>query len=325
MNVVLQLPHAEIKPFYYNSGVVKEKHQNIVTQIVLVILKGIGIIFYIAYLSVKNLVRKSVLESQGVNYQYEFAELSENSIKHQVDLSRQEIEIKMNDKETVKGTYFKHNDNKTRKTVIISNNAAVVANENSTEFNLCSLLNNDLDVIIYDYRGSGKSTGRASKEKLIEDCDAVCGYANQRLNIPDENIVLFGHCFGGAVSLHVAEKRSKASLILDRTFSSTEDLVKGQMKYRFRSEFIAKLISKIISHFGWNFDNIETFSKLKNEKILMVDGANDLFLGNTQLSRSIDRLESGHGSIVSYGIYHCTSLEEGAFEDFYNFLYPIDS
>lgn len=56
-------------------------------------------------------------------------------------------------------------------------------------------------VLLYDYRGYGKSEGEPTRKGLIEDARAAINYAKTRKDVDGQRIVSFGHSLGGAKSL----------------------------------------------------------------------------------------------------------------------------
>ncbi|MCW8973827.1 MAG: alpha/beta hydrolase [Gammaproteobacteria bacterium] len=81
-----------------------------------------------------------------------------------------------------------------------------------------------LNVLIFDYRGYGRSEGQADEQGLYRDAQAAWRYlAEQRGEDPGE-IVLFGRSLGGAVAARLAAQVQPAGLLLESSFSSARDL-----------------------------------------------------------------------------------------------------
>ena len=86
------------------------------------------------------------------------------------------------------------------------------------------------DVLIFDYRGYGDSTGSPSEPALTSDARLVWNFACQQLGYAPERIVIFGESLGGAVALSLWSKENSsppqpAALILNATFTSMADTV----------------------------------------------------------------------------------------------------
>lgn len=81
-----------------------------------------------------------------------------------------------------------------------------------------------LDVLLYDYRGYGQSTGQASEDGLYRDIEAVWRYATETRGLAPERIVLFGRSLGGAPATYLATRESPGVLVLDSAFTSVPDV-----------------------------------------------------------------------------------------------------
>jgi len=82
------------------------------------------------------------------------------------------------------------------------------------------------NVFIFDYRGFGKSLGRASEKGLYIDAQAAWRYLLSR-GVKGEDIIGFGESLGGAVLINLAwENKKMAGLITEGTISSAKDMAK---------------------------------------------------------------------------------------------------
>ncbi len=79
------------------------------------------------------------------------------------------------------------------------------------------------NVLIFDYRGYGKSDGSPSEKGTYLDADAAYGWLMER-GIQEKDIVVFGRSLGGAVAAETATGRNPGGLILESTFSSVPDM-----------------------------------------------------------------------------------------------------
>ncbi|GME97560.1 hypothetical protein B5S28_g240 [[Candida] boidinii] len=76
------------------------------------------------------------------------------------------------------------------------------------------------NVIIYSYRGYGKSTGSPSERGLKIDADAVMEYISNNKQLCSSSLILYGRSLGGAVAIYMASKYSDMvnAVILENTF-----------------------------------------------------------------------------------------------------------
>jgi fermentation-respiration switch protein FrsA (DUF1100 family) len=84
-----------------------------------------------------------------------------------------------------------------------------------------------LNVLIFDYRGYGRSQGKPGEKGLYLDAEAAWRYLVEKRGVPAENIVVFGRSLGGAVAAHLAAHVQPAGLILESTLSSTRDFAQS--------------------------------------------------------------------------------------------------
>lgn len=82
----------------------------------------------------------------------------------------------------------------------------------------------ELQVLIFDYRGYGRSEGRPGEQATYRDAEAAWRYLVDERGLAPEGIVLFGRSLGGAVAAWLATQRPVAGLILESTFTSVPDL-----------------------------------------------------------------------------------------------------
>jgi uncharacterized protein len=78
-------------------------------------------------------------------------------------------------------------------------------------------------ILILDYRGYGKSSGRPSEEGLYRDSEAGFIYLLGK-GYRAERIIIHGHSLGTAVAVDLASRRPCAALILEAPFTSASDV-----------------------------------------------------------------------------------------------------
>lgn len=86
------------------------------------------------------------------------------------------------------------------------------------------------DVLIFDYRGFGDSTGSPNESDLSADALLIWDYAIHDLGFKERQIVIFGESLGGAVALSMWSETNPhppkpAALVLNSTFASLPQTV----------------------------------------------------------------------------------------------------
>ncbi|MEW7979455.1 MAG: alpha/beta hydrolase [Candidatus Sedimenticola endophacoides] len=81
-----------------------------------------------------------------------------------------------------------------------------------------------LSVLIFDYRGFGRSEGVPGEEGTYLDALAAWTYLSETRGLPAHSIILFGRSLGGAVAAELATQARAGGLVLESTFTSVPDL-----------------------------------------------------------------------------------------------------
>lgn len=88
-----------------------------------------------------------------------------------------------------------------------------------------------LNILIFDYRGYGTSTGRPNEAGTYEDALAAWTYLTERRRISAKEIVLFGESLGGSIGAWLAARHPPAALMIYASFTSAPDM--AQQLYPF--------------------------------------------------------------------------------------------
>ncbi|MFH0983091.1 MAG: alpha/beta hydrolase [Planctomycetota bacterium] len=87
------------------------------------------------------------------------------------------------------------------------------------------------NVLIFDYRGYGRSEGKPSEAGLYHDAEAAWRHLDVVRSEPPERIILFGESLGGAVAIDLAARHRPAALVVQSSFTSLIDIGKLQYPY----------------------------------------------------------------------------------------------
>jgi len=81
-----------------------------------------------------------------------------------------------------------------------------------------------LSVLVFDYRGYGRSEGFATIDGAIADSKAARGELARLAGVKSSEILLWGRSLGGAMAVQLAAEEAPRGLILESTFSSFRDV-----------------------------------------------------------------------------------------------------
>jgi len=87
-----------------------------------------------------------------------------------------------------------------------------------------------LNVLSFDYRGFGHSSGIASEQHLYEDAAAAYQTLIRR-GIPPNRIIIWGHSLGTAPAVELATRQRAAALVLFGAFTSIPDVAAATYPY----------------------------------------------------------------------------------------------
>jgi uncharacterized protein len=78
-------------------------------------------------------------------------------------------------------------------------------------------------VLVFDYRGYGRSEGVPTVDGLIRDARAARAWLAEHEGIAESDVVLMGESLGGGVAVQVAAADGARGLVVQNTFSSLRD------------------------------------------------------------------------------------------------------
>jgi len=82
------------------------------------------------------------------------------------------------------------------------------------------------DVLLYDYRGYGRSAGTPDEEGTYRDARAAYRYLVESRGVRPERLMLFGESLGSAVTLDLAVSHPCGAVVLESPFTSIRDMAR---------------------------------------------------------------------------------------------------
>ncbi|WP_313791644.1 MULTISPECIES: alpha/beta hydrolase [Flavobacteriaceae] len=161
------------------------------------------------------------------------------------------------------------------------------------------------DVIMVDYRGFGKSTGRRTQKAIKRDMQVV--YNKIKEKVPEKYIILYGRSMGSGFAAKLASMNSPRMLILDAPYYSLSKVAK---------KFIPFMPLSLLIKFP-----MPTYKWLKyvNCPIHIIHGTDDRLIPyktsvklskiKPELSKLYTVIGGGHKDLNNFESYH-SMLEE---------------
>lgn len=212
-------------------------------------------------------------------------------IKTILNVPREEIAIATVDGAKLNAWYFKTPG--ADKVVIVNHgNAGSLLNR---LFIAKSLIQSGSSVLLYDYRGYGKSEGKVSLPGLQEDAVAAYDYAVNKLGYKPNQIVLYGESIGGGISSRVAEQRPVAGVIMHSPFTSLPNVAQsGSPLFRLYPDWVFPQPS---------YENL-TYVQGKHAPLLILYGDKDHLVPPAQSRRLFELASEPKGVVLVPGAGH---------------------
>lgn len=118
-------------------------------------------------------------------------------------------------------------------------------------------------VLLYDYRGYGKSTGKPDEQGLYTDIESVVQYLNTEKGFKEVEMIMYGRSLGGAVAAYAASKYLVAGLVIDSAFENLKTMVADL--YPFVPSSLA----------AYEFPTENYLSKITNIPVMIMHSRND--------------------------------------------------
>lgn len=144
-------------------------------------------------------------------------------------------------------------------------------------------LDYNYEVLVFDYRNYGKSTGSYNEEAMYNDGLSIYKYLKK--GFKEENIIVYGYSLGGTFATRIAAENKPKELILEAPFYNFKSAVKYKykripvflIKYKFRTDLDIKKVTSPITIFHGTID--QTTSCKGSKKLLISnDSKNNNYL-----------------------------------------------
>jgi len=188
---------------------------------------------------------------------------------------------------------------RSRATLLLSHGNAGNISHRLDKIKILNDLN--LDILIYDYRGYGMSTGEPSEDGLYMDVKAMYDYLVDDRKISPEKIIAYGESLGGTVAVNLAVKNEVGGIIIESSFTSVYDMSKKILLY------VPRFVLKT------EYDSLNKIKNIRAPKLIMhspSDGVIPYSHGRKLFDNAGDpkvflELQGGHndGFLVSGEIY----------------------
>lgn len=159
---------------------------------------------------------------------------------------------------------------------------------------------NNFDVLMVDYRGFGKSTGKRSEEAILNDLQVLYDLLKQQVD--EKYIILYGRSLGSGFATFLASNNSPRMLILDAPYYSLRHVIKKKlpllpvqwvMKYSIKTNEWIENVNCPIHILHGTSDRLISFKNSIN-----------LCSVNIEMTRLYPVIGAGHNNMHTFKNYH---------------------
>lgn len=143
-------------------------------------------------------------------------------------LAFDELELTTKDRERLHGWWIAAREPSLGHLLFCHGNAGNIGDRVS---NAALLTAAGFDVLLFDYRGYGHSTGRPDEQGTYRDAHAALAGLLRRPGVDRDRVFYLGESLGGAVALALAVEHPPRGLILQSTFTSIRDAARAHYPF----------------------------------------------------------------------------------------------
>jgi fermentation-respiration switch protein FrsA (DUF1100 family) len=163
-------------------------------------------------------------------------------------------------------------------------------------------------VLIYDYPGYGRSTGKASEQTCYAAAQTAWDWLRQEQKVPPAKVLLLGASLGGAMSLELARQHDCRAVVLIKAFTSIPDMAQQMFPW---------LPARYLVHH--QYDNLAKLPHV-HRPVFIVHGTGDQVIPYTHGERLFAAANEPKEFLRLDGDDHNTPLPDDFFERVRRFL-----
>lgn len=167
-----------------------------------------------------------------------------------------------------------------------------------------------INVMVIDYRGYGKSSGKISEKGFYLDGAGAYQYLVGKGFRP-QNIIVYGRSIGSGVAVHVASNYPCKGLILEAPFSSLKKLANEKLPFFFPSLYLK-----------FRFDNIAKINTVKCP-VIFLHGTDDPLIPPSHSKSLFEKFSGKKEIILVEGASHNDLHTFSRYADFLKDVLPV--
>jgi len=224
--------------------------------------------------------------------------------KFQFNTSFEELFLEAEDGAILNGLHFKQSN--PRGVILYSHGNAGELNEWGKWGEILSNRYN-YDLVIWDYRGYGKSKGKRRQKQMLDDGYLFFEYCKKHFS--EDQITLFGRSLGGFFATHISKDTNPGKLILESTPLSVLKIAQNQYPF-LPSKYLLKFQFQNDENIG-KIDIMTYFIHGTSDGLIPFEHGEKLYNLSGAKSKKFYTVEGGdHNNLNSFEEVYFGALDE---------------
>jgi fermentation-respiration switch protein FrsA (DUF1100 family) len=215
-----------------------------------------------------------------------------------------EIELETSDNETLNGWYLTREGAKATVVYFGGNGFLMVKSRPLIQ----AYSDMDVNLLLFDYRGYGLSTGEPTVEGVKTDARTAFEYAENRISSGGQKIIVHGHSMGAFLSSYISGENSVDGFIMESPVSEVKQWTKKLVPWILRPFVRFDIAEEIAAQ-----SNLENVSDVESP-LLIIGGtaddvtpfsmAQDVYEASASTPKTLVEIEGGsHNNLPEYSKY----------------------
>jgi fermentation-respiration switch protein FrsA (DUF1100 family) len=159
-------------------------------------------------------------------------------------------------------------------------------------------------VLIIDYRGYGKSTGKISEDGFYIDAETAYNFLVNTKAYTPQDIIIYGRSVGTGIAVDLAVKHKTRGLVLESAYTSLPALANEKLPLLFPSLYIR-----------YDFDNLKKIESLESP-VVLIHGTLDTLIPSTHTKKIAAKIKGKKKVIFIDGGAHNDLNSFALFQEF---------
>lgn len=204
-------------------------------------------------------------------------------------------------------------ENKKKKTILFFHGNSGNISHRSYIIDLCKKL--EVNLMLVDYRGYGKSDGTPETGKLCRDGEVAYEYLLKTRK--SNEIVVWGESLGGSVATYVASKYGARCLVLLSTFSSLSDVINMNTGV---GDIVKSSVSGYIKITGDDMNSKEWIKHIRCP-VIMIHSLEDDVISYKCAKKLFKLIKGNHKKLITIkGPHSKPNITEGQLNEIFAFI-----